>query len=65
MNKALLVCIWVICIVSAIDESLNMISQASTVENIMGFLFLIIMVLISIKTKCFTSFKERKNEKSN
>lgn len=66
MNKAILISIWFICIVAVIDETLNMVSVASTIENIVGFLILVLMVLISIKTKCFTNLKKnKKNEKSN
>lgn len=65
MKKAIIISLWVICIVAVIDESLNMISKASTIENIIGLLILVLMVVISIKTKCFTDFKIKKNEKGN
>lgn len=65
MNKVIVICLWLICFAAILDEALRMISEADTAENIMGFCLLMLTILISAKTKCFTNFKNKKNEKSN
>lgn len=65
MKKAIPISIWIISLITVVNEALRMISEASTIENIIGFLILVIAVLISIKTKCFTNLKNKKDEKSN
>ena len=39
-----------------------MISASNSIGNMIGFLILVATVLISIKTKCLTTFKFRKND---
>lgn len=53
MAKALILTIWFITTISGLSVCLDMISAANTVENGMGLFLLALLVIISIKTKCF------------
>lgn len=56
--------IWTVAFMSGIDLSFEMISQASTMENIVGFFLLVLIFLVSYKTRCFTTINlGRKHEK--
>lgn len=47
-------------------SALRMISAANTIENIAGVALLLILAVISVKTRCFTSLshtKTKENEK--
>lgn len=57
--------IWFICFILLLNESLDMISDPNTVENIIGYCLLIIILIISFKTKCLTKIKFKNNEKEN
>lgn len=55
--------IWIVAFMLGIDLSFGMISQADTMENIIGFFLLALIFLVSHKTRCFTSIKmRRKND---
>ncbi len=56
MKKTILFCVWLICAVAMLNLCLAMVSAASTIENIMGLILLLISVFGSIITKCFTKF---------
>lgn len=60
MNKVIKIAVWLVLIIWGINQSFNMISQANTVENVVGFFLLVAIVLVSYKTKCFTSIKMKK-----
>lgn len=56
--------IWIVAFILGINLSFEMISQANTMENIVGFFLLVAIVLVSYKTRCFTTIKfTRKHEK--
>lgn len=64
MNKVIKIAVWLVLIIWGINQSFNMISQADTVENVVGFFLLVAIVLVSCKTRCFTTIKfTRKHEK--
>lgn len=64
MNKVIKIAVWLVLIIWGINQSFNMISQANTVENVVGFFLLVAIVLVSHKTRCFTTIKfTRKHEK--
>lgn len=52
--KVILFFIWLICSVVLLDLSLSMVSAANTIENIMGVVLLLALILGSIYTKCLT-----------
>ena len=60
MNKVIKIAVWLVLIIWGINQSFNMISQANTVENVVGFFLLVLIFLVSYKTKCFTSIKMKK-----
>lgn len=60
MNKVVKIAVWLVLIIWGINQSFNMISQANTVENVVGFFLLVAIVLVSYKTRCFTSIKMKK-----
>lgn len=60
MNKVIKIAVCLVLIIWGINQSFNMISQANTVENVVGFFLLVAIVLVSYKTKCFTSIKMKK-----
>lgn len=57
MNKVIKIAVWLVLIIWGINQSFNMISQADTVENVVGFFLLVAIVLVSYKTRCFTTIK--------
>lgn len=40
MNKVIKIAVWLVLIIWGINQSFNMISQANTVENVVGFFLL-------------------------
>lgn len=63
MSKIIKISVWVVCFFAALNTALRMISEANSVQNIIGFLFLVAIILVSIKTRCFTKLKSKKDEK--
>ena len=58
------VAIWYVIFIILINLGLKMISAPNTIENMIGFLMVVIVLYLSIKTKCLTTIKlERKHEK--
>ena len=56
--------IWIVAFILGINLSFEMISQANTMENIIGFFLLVLIFLVSYNTKCFTTINlKRKHEK--
>lgn len=55
--------IWMVAFILGINLSFEMISQANTMENVVGFFLLVLTFLVSYKTKCFTSIKNEKEKK--
>lgn len=59
------IAVWFVMLMGFINVSFHMMSQANTMENVVGFFLIIITILVSYKTKCFTTIKfKRKHEKS-
>ncbi len=57
--------VWAILFVAILNIGLVMMSTSNTVENIIGFLIIIFLLIISIKTKCLTiiKLKSKRDEK--
>lgn len=57
--------VWAILFVAILNIGLVMMSTSNTVENIIGFLIIIFLLIISIKTKYLTiiKLKSKKDEK--
>lgn len=48
--------VWFVIFIVLLTLGLEMISAPNTIENVIGFLILVATVLISIKTKCLTTY---------
>ena len=58
------VAVWFVVFIILITLGLEMISAPNTIENVIGFLMVVIVLYLSIRTKCLTTIKlERKHEK--
>ena len=58
------VAVWFVVFIILITLGLEMISVPNTIKNVIGFLMVVIVLYLSIKTKCLTAIKlERKHEK--
>lgn len=54
--------IWAILSLILLDISYTLINAPSTIANILGVTLIFIGIMISIKTRCFTQFKNKKDE---
>ena len=55
--------IWVILFTILLNVGFSMITMPDTIGNVIGFLLVVAIVVISIKTKCLISIKlQRKHE---
>lgn len=58
------VALWFILFLALLGAGFEMVSNPSTIENVIGFFIVIAIAVITIKTKCLTSIKlQRKHEK--
>lgn len=62
MSKFVKITVWFILFMAGLTTSLSMISAANTTENILGYAILVLVVAISVKTKCLTTIKLKKHE---
>lgn len=65
MNNFVKISIWLLCLLFAVDWSFELISMDSTIANIVGGGVAITTIYFSVKTKCFTNIKVKRNEKNN
>jgi hypothetical protein len=67
MNLWVKVAIWFVCFMLLLDCSFELITQPSTIANLLGIALAIFTFCLTLKTKCFTTltFKKHKDEKSN
>lgn len=58
------VALWFILFLALLGAGFEMVSKPSTIENVIGFFVVVVIIVISIKTKCLTSIKlQRKHKK--
>ena len=56
--------VWVILFITLLNVGFSMITMPNTIGNVIGFLIIVAIVVISIKTKYLISIKlQRKHEK--
>lgn len=67
MNLYVKVAIWFVCFMLLLDWSFELITQSSTIANLIGIAIAIATFYFTLKTKSFTTitFKKHKDEKSN
>lgn len=53
---------WFAIFIVLLTLGLEMISAPNTIENVIGFFMLVATLYLSIKTKCLTTLKFRKND---
>lgn len=54
--------VWFIICIALMTLGLEMISASNTIENVIGFFMVVITLYLSIRTKCLTAIKFRKND---
>lgn len=64
MYKVLKVSIWLILFMVLTTLAADYISAPSTIENIVGFLIIVAVIIITVETRCLTTIKfKREHEK--
>ena len=56
------IAVWFIICIALMTLGLEMISAPNTIENVIGFFMVVITLYLSIRTKCLTAIKFRKND---
>ena len=62
--KYLVILIWLLFFMIGINLSLEMVSNPSLIDNLLGIFAIFAIVFITVKTKFFTNLKIKKNEKN-
>lgn len=62
MKKFLLIVLWAVVVLFAIDIAFRLVSASGTLANIIGVAVLALVVAVSVWTRCFTNFKFKKHE---
>lgn len=57
MKKIILFTIWIILCMAVITNTSYLLTYSNTIGNIIGFLSIVLFVLLSYWTKCFTNNK--------
>lgn len=58
------VAVWFVIFIVLLTLGLEMISAPNTIENVIGFFMVMVILYLSVRTKCLTAIKlERKHEK--
>lgn len=63
MNKGIAFVIWFVLFMGVISGSFSLISEPSTIANVIGLIALIIIVAISVKTRCLTNLVGNKDDR--
>ena len=62
MKKFLLIVLWAVIALFAIDIVFRLMSASDTLANVIGVAVLSLVVAVSVWTRCFTNFKFKKHE---
>ena len=57
------IAVWFIIFVALLTLGLGMMSTPNSVENVLGFLLIVVIFYLSIKTKFITTIKFKRDEK--
>lgn len=57
------IAVWFIISIALFTLGLGMISTPNSIENVLGFLLIVVTFYLSIKTKCLTTIKFKRDEK--
>lgn len=58
MKRGLMLVVWFVVFMALLTSSLSLISAPNTIKNLLGVVILAVTVVLSIKTKCLTKFKD-------
>ena len=61
--KFIVLIIWLVLFVAAMNLCLDMVSSANTIENLIGVFGIAATLVLSYETKCLTAIKIKKHEK--
>ena len=56
------VAVWFVIFIILLTLGLEMISAPNTIENVIGFFMVVAALYLSIRTKCLTTIKFKKND---
>lgn len=56
------VAVWFVIFIVLLTLGLEMISAPNTIENVIGFFMVVAILYLSVRTKCLTTLKFRKND---
>ena len=56
------VAVWFVIFIVLLTLGLEMISAPNTIENVIGFFMVVATLYLSVRTKCLTTLKFRKND---
>lgn len=56
------VAVWFVIFIVLLTLGLEMISAPNTIENVIGFFMVVATLYLSVRTKCLTTIKFRKND---
>lgn len=65
MNNILKFFIWLLFVMATITCGFDLINLPSAIANCIGFVLILAVLYISVKTICFTTIKLTKNKKEN
>lgn len=64
-TNVILIVLWVILAFIVIDVGFMLLTAASTIGNIAGFVLLVAAIFFSVKTKCLTNITLKKDEENS
>lgn len=63
MDKVVVkVAVWFVIFIVLLTLGLEMISAPNTIENVIGFFMVVATLYLSVRTKCLTTIKFKKND---
>lgn len=65
MKKLVIIVVWFIVTMIILTWSCSMLTKSSSIANIVGILSIVIYLLLSFKTKCFTLINLNKKSDEN
>lgn len=63
MKRGLMLVVWFVVFMALLTSSLSLISAPNTIKNLLGVVILAVTVVLSIKTKCLTEIRFKKNDR--
>lgn len=64
MANSIKLFIWFLLTIFVIDIGCELVTMADTLFNVLGLTIMFLFILLTIKTKCLTTLKLKRNEKN-